>query len=260
LVIALLAISMSVSPVSTLSWWSASVRVTPSEIHILPGQKATFTVSVTLTSYGNVDIRFIVVWLKLMQTSGGSGFSIVSKDFGSGPISGIPPFQATLTLQTSSTTPPGVWLFHIFGADSLQDLSTCPTQIGNAKYCGDSGTFGFYVDAPTATIPSSTGFDWGITVSPGSTSLAAGQALLPAGKISLNLVNGKPEIVSLSITGLPSTVGSIELGGDSCSPPCSKEFNIWIFSGAVARDYVLTITGTAGSTSHSTTFTLTVKA
>lgn len=128
--------------------WSASVTVIPSEVHIVQGQKATFTVTVSLLSYAHVDIHTLVLWLKLMQISGGSQFSIVSKDFGSGPISGNPPYQATLTLQSSSTTPLGLRLFHIVSADSLRDLSTCPTQVGNAMFCGDSGTFGVYVDAP----------------------------------------------------------------------------------------------------------------
>ena len=135
-----------------LETWSASVTVSPSEIRIVQGQSATFTVTVSLVSYAHVNIKTLNVWLKLVPISGGSQFSIVSKDFGSGPVSGNPPYQATLTLQSSSATPVGLLLFHILGADSLQDLSTCPTQVGNAMYCGDSGNFGVYVDArPTMT-------------------------------------------------------------------------------------------------------------
>ena len=126
----------------------ASVTVSPSEIHIIQGQKATFTVTVSLLSYAHVNIKTLVLWLKLIQISGGSQFSVVSKDFGSGPVSGNPPYQATLILQSSSTTPLGLRFFHIVSADSLQDLSTCPTQVGNAMFCGDSGTFGVYVDTP----------------------------------------------------------------------------------------------------------------
>lgn len=92
--------------------------------------------------------RWVDSRLQAIQISGGSQFSIVSKDFGSGPISGNPPYQATLTLQSSKATPLGLWFFHIYSSDSLQDLSTCPTTIGNARYCGDS-PFGVYVDAPT---------------------------------------------------------------------------------------------------------------
>jgi hypothetical protein len=95
-----------------LQTWSASVTVSPSDTpHIVPGQKVTFTVTVKLVSYGNINIKTIVVWLKLIQISGGSGFSIVSKDFRSGPISSNPPYQATLTLQSSGTTPLGLSVF-----------------------------------------------------------------------------------------------------------------------------------------------------
>jgi hypothetical protein len=143
-------LTITIQPVSSpLSTWTASVTVSPSDPpHIIPGQKVTFTVSVKLVSYANINIKTIIVWLKLIQINGGSQFSIVSKDFRSGPISGNPPYQATLTFQSSSTTPVGLWLYHIVSADSLQDLSTCPTQVGNAMYCGDSGTFGVYVNAP----------------------------------------------------------------------------------------------------------------
>ena len=154
LIILVIFLAITIQPASApLSTWSASVTVSPSETpHIVPGQKVTFTVTVKLTSYSNINIKTIIVWLKLIQLSSGSGFSIVSKDFQSGPISGNPPYQATLTLQSSSTTPLGLRLFHIVSADSLQDLPTCPTQVGNAMFCGDSGTFGVYVDAaPTTT-------------------------------------------------------------------------------------------------------------
>jgi hypothetical protein len=141
-------LAITTQPASApLSTWSASVSVSPREIHIVPGQSATFMVTVSLVSYAHVDIKTIVVWLKLIQINSGSQFSIVSKNFGSGPISGNPPYQATLTLQSKSTAPVGLWLFHIVGADSLQDLSTCPTQVGNAMFCGDSGNFGVSVDA-----------------------------------------------------------------------------------------------------------------
>ena len=144
------AAATSIQP-AYLETWSASVTVSPSEIRIVQGQQATFTITVSLVSYAHVNIKTIVVWLKLVQISGGSQFSIVSKDFGSGPMSGTPPYQATLTLRSSSATPVGLLLFHILAADSLQDLSTCPTQVGNAMYCGDSGTFGVYVNAPFST-------------------------------------------------------------------------------------------------------------
>jgi hypothetical protein len=142
------AAAISIQP-SQLQTWSASVTVSPSDPpHIVPGQKVTFTVTVKLTSSGNINIKTIIIWLKLIPPSSGSQISVVSKDFGSGPISGNPPYQATLTLQSSSATPVGLWVYHIYSADSMQNLSTCPTQVGNARYCGDA-PFGVYVDAPT---------------------------------------------------------------------------------------------------------------
>ena len=114
----------------------------------------------------------------------------------------------------------------------------------------------------TSTIGTTTtqsGFDFSISVSPSSSSVTAGKALSPAGTVSLGLVRGTPNGVSLSLSGLPSSVGTEDISGYSCSAPCSKSFGIGTLTGAAVGTYTLTITGTGGGKTHTTTYSLTVR-
>ncbi|MCZ7382046.1 MAG: PEGA domain-containing protein [Candidatus Methanoperedens sp.] len=104
-------------------------------------------------------------------------------------------------------------------------------------------------------------FDFSISVSPNSVSIAAGSALTTAGTVTLNPVSGSTQPVTLLLSGLPSNVGTHDLEGlpsNTCSPPCSISFGIGTYSSAPSGTYTLTITGTGGGKTHSTTYTLVV--
>jgi len=109
------------------------------------------------------------------------------------------------------------------------------------------------------TTPPPTSFDFSISVSPTSGSVDPGKALTPAGTVYLTLISGSPQSISLSISGLPSNVGTEDLTGKSCTPTCQIEFGVGTYPGASAGEYSLTIIGTGGGQTHSTVFTLTVK-
>jgi hypothetical protein len=121
-----------------------------------------------------------------------------------------------------------------------------------------------YTTVRSITIGSTTsstqaGFDFWINVSPSSTSVTAGKALWPIGTVSVGPVHNVPHDVVFSISGLPPSVGTDDLSGYSCTPPCSRSFGIKTSLGISTGAYTLTIMATGGGTTHSATLTLTVK-
>jgi hypothetical protein len=103
---------------------------------------------------------------------------------------------------------------------------------------------------------SSPSFDFSIGVSLPSGSVQAGGT--STASVTLTLLSGSSQSVSLSETGLPGNVGTISYNSPSCSPTCTASFSIGTFSGAPAGTYTIAITGTGGGKTHSTTYRLTV--
>ncbi len=106
--------------------------------------------------------------------------------------------------------------------------------------------------------PPPSAFDFSISVSPTSGSVTAGQQVSNVAKVSLTLVSGSSQSVSVSVSGLPSNVGWPVFSTTSCSPSCTCSFSIQTVSSAPSGTYTITITGTGGGKTHSTTYTLTV--
>ena len=100
-------------------------------------------------------------------------------------------------------------------------------------------------------------FDFSVSVLPNSGSVLAGHALALAGTVNVNVIGG-PQIVSLSLTGLPSNIGINDLHHRSCSSKCSINFAIETLLSAAPGVYNLTITGASGGKIHSATYTLTL--
>ncbi len=161
------------------------------------------------------------------------------------------------------------------GVDDLSGKScspTCSISFGIGTFPGASpGTYTLTITGTGAGKTHSTiyrltvtpsdagaGFDFSISVSPGSGSVAAGKALTNAGTVTLTLLSGTTQSVTLSLTGLPPSVGVDDLTGKSCSPTCSITFGIGTFAGAQTGTYTLTITGTGGGKTHSANYALSV--
>lgn len=74
-----------------------------------------------------------------------------------------------------------------------------------------------------------------------------------------SLVSGAPQVVNLSISGLPAGVSGT-FDSRSCTPGCEKRLYISATSGAQAGTYTVTVTGTSGVVTRTTSFPLTVQA
>jgi LmbE family N-acetylglucosaminyl deacetylase len=125
---------------------------------------------------------------------------------------------------------------------TVNSVSPTTVNIGLAEI----KVFGF---AGTA-IP----FDFSLTTS-GNPTVTAGTSVFKT--IALNLVSGTTQTVTLSTSGLPSGA-TASFSRSSCSPSCSTTLTLATSSSTVAGSYPITVTGTAGSLSRTTSFNLIV--
>jgi hypothetical protein len=89
----------------------------------------------------------------------------------------------------------------------------------------------------------------------GSQSVTQGQST--SNNISINLVAGTGQAVTLSTSGLPSgTVGSYSLA--SCTPTCSSSLAVATSTSTLTGSYPITVTAAGGGVTKTTGFTLTV--
>ena len=208
-----------------------SISVSPSSGSVDAGKALTPAGTVVLTLLGGSSQSVSLTLSGLMSSVGADDLSGKSC---------TPNCQITFGIGTFSATPPGTYILAITGVGGGMTHSV---------------TFQLSVNAPQ---PPAQAFDFGISVWPGSATVDAGKALTPAGSVTLTVTSGTSTSVALSLSGLPSTVGVDDLNGKSCTPNCLIDFGIGTFSGASPGTYTLTITGSGGGRSHSTSFQLIV--
>jgi PKD repeat protein len=214
-----------------------------------PGQDLSFTVSYQIWQGNNpyeIDqLMFIASWTPSWPPSQGYYWGVYNGVPPSSPgTSGSASFSLTAPL-----TPGTYYLWFVFDANYGYDQAAADF----ASRLGGSGPI--EIDVSGGAQPS---FDFSISVSPSSGSVDAGNALTPAGTIFLKLVSGSTQSVSLSITGLPPSVGTQDLSDKSCSPDCVIDFGIGTFPSAQPGTYSLTIIATGGEITRRTIFLLTV--
>ena len=111
--------------------------------------------------------------------------------------------------------------------------------------------------APVAVSVSNsvlTSFDFSLSNS-GNVTAVQGQSASNATTVTFN--SGTAQPVSFSASGLPSgTTGSFSPG--SCAPNCTSTLSLFVSASTPTGVYPITVTGTSGSRSHTTSFTLTV--
>ena len=90
-----------------------------------------------------------------------------------------------------------------------------------------------------------------------SMSLSATQGSSATNAITANLISGSPELVSFSASGLPSEA-SASFSQKTCSPTCSSLLTIETAASTPEGSYTITVTGTGGGVTRTTSFTLTV--
>ena len=97
------------------------------------------------------------------------------------------------------------------------------------------------------------------TIATNNSSLPVAQGASAPLTVNLGLFSGATQTVTLSISGLPANVTS-NFSTSNCTPSCSSTLTINAGATAVIGNYTVTVTGTAGSVVHSTTFNLVINA
>src|SRR5262249_55993828 len=114
------------------------------------------------------------------------------------------------------------------------------------------------VERGTATVVVTAPADFGLSATPASQNVVAGaEATYMVGMASLNGFAGD---VALSLTGLPSGVGTASFSPQIVAGAGSSQLTVTTLPAAPGGTYPLTITGTAGGVTHAVAVTLVVSA
>jgi hypothetical protein len=125
------------------------------------------------------------------------------------------------------------------------------------EYLASSGTFNWHTRIASFTLPgcSTAPFDFSLSASPASVSVAQGQS--GASTISTTVTSGSSQPISLSASGQPAGV-SVSFNPAAPNGGGSSTMTMAVGAGVAAGDYPITVTGTNGGTTHTTSVTLTV--
>jgi hypothetical protein len=201
-----------------------TISATPSSQTVTAGSGSSYTTTVTAMNGFTGTVSLSVSGLPTGATGSFNPTSVA----GSG--------NSTLSVSTSSTTPAGTYTLTITGTSGSLTHSTAVTLVVNAATTGD-----FTI----AATPSSQ------TVTEGGTSSTTYTTTITA-------TNGFTGTVSLSVSGLPSGVTG-SFNPTSVAGSGHSTLSVSASSQGKVGTYTLTIKGTSGSLSHSTTVTLVVK-
>jgi hypothetical protein len=152
---------------------------------------------------------------------------------------------------------PGMTPQVILSPPSLRILTSQSTPTGtyNIILTGSAMGVVHQTSALLVVQPAEQPFDFSMAASPTQ------QTITPGGSttytITVNLVSGSTQNVVLSVSGAPSGV-STSLNPTSGSPSFNSILSISTTSSVVPGQYVMTITGTAGAKTQTTTVTLTI--
>ena len=212
-------------------------------IAVSPGGSGSNTITVTLVSGSAQSVTLSVSGLPSGATAmfdGGSGCG------GSTTTCTVtPPIMFTLVITTTSSTPQGCFAVTVTGTGGGVTHTTSFTlSVGSC-----SGGFDFSL--------SNSG---GIAVSPGGSG---------SNTITVTLVSGPAQSVTLSVSGLPSGATAMFDGGSGCggstttctvTPPIMFTLVITTSSNTPTGQFVISMTGVGGGLTHTTSFTLTLNA
>jgi thermitase len=207
----------------SVSGFDFTVSATPGTRTISQGQTTSFTVTVSLASGSAQAVSLSLTGLP--STGAASSFS---------RLSGNPTYTSTLTISTSTTVATGSYPLTITGTSSGPIQST----------------------SVTLTIQQSAGFDFGVSATPGTRTISRGQST--SFTVSVTLISGTTQSVSLSLTGVPSGAAS-SFSRLSGNPTYSSTLTISTSTTVATGSYPLTIRGTSSGLTRSTTVTLSIQ-
>jgi hypothetical protein len=197
-----------------------SIAASPASQTVVAGTGTTYSVSEAGSGGFNGTVNFSVSGLPTGASASFNPTSVV----GSG--------SSTLTVNTATSTAAGAYTLTVTGASGSLSHSTTVTLVVNPAPNPD-----FTITASPASRTVGT---------PGSTTYT----------VTIAKVNGFNGVVSLSVTGLPSrTTGSFS--PTSVTGSGTSTLTISTRNRTAIGTFVLTIKGTSGTLSHSTTVSLT---
>jgi hypothetical protein len=197
-----------------------SLSISPSSATVTAGVSAGYTVNITRTGGFTGAVSLSIAGLP----SGAAG------SFSPNPASGN---SSALSVTTSSTTPPGSYLFTVTGISGALTKTATATLVVQAPAAPD---FTLSISPSSATVP------------PGGGSTAY--------TMTINRTGGFAAAVSLSVSGLPAGAS----GAFSPNPATanSSTLTVTVSSTTVAGSFVFTVTGTGGSPTLTRTATATL--
>jgi kumamolisin len=201
---------------------SPSYSLSATSVSILQGSSGSSTITSTVVDGFDSAVALSVTGLPTGVTGSFSPTSIT----GSG--------TSSLSLAVSSTTSAGAYTITVSGTGGGVTKTTTFTL--------------------TVTAPVTGGFS--ISVSPTSGYLDQGQS--GYGVVTVTATGGFDSAVALSATGIPTGVTG-SFSPTSITGSGTSDFTLTVSRSAPTGTYPITITGTSGSTSHSTTLTFTVR-
>lgn len=199
-----------------------SLTATPNSQTVTQGASTTYTTTITPVNSFSGTVNFSIGDLP----SGATGSFNPTSVTGSG--------DSTLTVATSSATPAGTDTLTLTGTSGSLLHSTPVTLVVNA--------------APTP--------DFGISVTPSSQTVTRGSST--SYTVTMGALNGFTGTVSLSASGLPNHASA---SFNPASVTSSGNSTLKVQTGSMTHTgtFALTITGTSGSLTHSTTVKLVVQ-
>ncbi len=192
------------------------ISASPATQSITPGQTATYSLNVTLTSGSPQTVQ-----LSLLNVPSG-----VTPVFS--PQSQSPPFHATLTLSTTNSTPTGDFPM------TVQAVSG-----------GETVTTSIILDIATVKLPPPPAFNFNVNVV-APTTASVNQGGSASFGVIVGLVSGSPQTVALSASGFPTGV-SYSFTQSVGNPTFNSTLNIFTSTDTPAGSYPITITGTSNT-------------
>jgi hypothetical protein len=201
-----------------------NLSASPASQTVLQGNSTTYTATVTSLNGFNSAVSLTVSGCPANTTCTLNPKSVTP------PANGTA--TSTLTVQTTSTTPLGTYTLTITGTSGSLTHKTMVTLV---------------VVQP----------DFSLSATPSS------QTIFPGGSTSysvkVNPLNGYNKTVSLTLSGCPSGA-TCSISPSSAGPPYNPStLSVSTPSGITAGNYTITIKGTDGTLTHTTTATLAVK-
>jgi subtilase family serine protease len=218
----------------------------------------TTTVSLTVTAAATPAFTLAASPTSLSVRQGTSGTSTITTTVSGGFSSAVAltasgqPAGVTATFNPTSLAAPG-------SGTSVLTLAVASTVAAGTYPITVTGTGGGITHTATVslTVTAATAGAFAISVSPTAGSLARGQSAYAV--VTTTVSGGFSAAVALSATGVPTGVTGVFSPASIGAPGSgTSHFTLSVARNAPTGTFPITITGTSGGVSHSTTLTFTV--